>query len=251
MPRLGFAFSAAVSVIGLAAPHAAAQAVDFFVGDKLNTDSVVNLDADPPTPFDEDNDPAGNLATNFAFLSQSAAVAAGCPSPAGLPDDGFFPANADHPDVHLSFSGGSGLNTRRSNGAEFYNVTTGAGGGHFSAVHVFFASGDGNTTVSVILSYFEGGPSGFTLTVPSWLGPAVPPAYSLFDGGDRIAPDAPFSCDDANTAAIFGYNLPANPNKTLAVVSIERKDNTTAVLNFFGATGLLAVPVRLERFTVE
>jgi hypothetical protein len=37
----------------------------------------------------------------------------------------------------------------------------------------------------------------------------------------------------------------------LGSVRIERLDDTTAVLNFFGATGLLAVPVKLERFTVE
>jgi hypothetical protein len=105
--------------------------------------------------------------------------------------------------------------------------------------------------VTVTLRYLSGPPAPTSLTVPSWVGQAIPPAYHLFDGGDRLPPDEPFVCDDANTTAIYGYDLPADPTRLLASIDIARTDNTTAVLNFFGATGVLFVPVELQAFTVE
>src|SRR5687768_15753831 len=204
-------------LIGLTAVRVSAQPVDFSVSLLLNTDTIVNMDPDPPTPFDEDNDPVGNVATNFALLTQSAAVAAGCPSPVGLPDNGFFPANADHPDVHLSYENqSSGLNTRRSSGAETYSIITPAN--NYSDVHFFFTSGSGNTNATVTLRYLSGPPAPTSFTVPSWVGPAIPPAYHLFDGGDRLPPDEPFVCDDANTTAIYGYDVPADPTRLLASI---------------------------------
>ena len=253
MPRFRRAAPAMLSLvalIGVALPPAFAQVVDFDVSVNFNTDTVVNMDPDPPTPFDEDNDPVGNPATNFAFLTQSAALAAACPTPAGLPDNGVFPPNADHPNVHLGYNNAfSFLNTRRSNGPETYSVVTPVN--NYTNVHVFFASGDGNTNVTVTLRYLSGQPQPTLITVPSWLAAPAPPAYALFDSGDRIPPDAPFVCDDANTVAIFGFNIAADPARLLSSVDIARTDNTTAVLNFYGATGVLFVPVTLQGFSVE
>jgi hypothetical protein len=239
-----------VGLLAAAVPRAHAQVVDFDVSVNFNTDTVVNTDPDPPTPFDEDNDPVGNPATNFAFLTQSAALAAACPTPAGLPDNGVFAANADHPAVHLAYNNAlSFLNTRRSNGPETYSVVTPVN--NYTNVHAFFASGDGNTSVTVTLHYLSGQPQTTSITVPSWLAAPAPPAYALFDGGDRMPPDAPFVCDDANTVALFGFNITADPARLLSSVDIARTDNTTAVLNFYGATGVLFVPVELQSFTVE
>ena len=253
MRRIHRAVPATLSFVTLmvaAAPRAFAQVVDFDVSVNFNTDTVVNTDPDPPTPFDEDNDPVGNPATNFAFLTQSAAAAAACPTPAGLPDNGFFLANADHPDVHLAYNNAFSFNnTRRSNGPETYSIVTPVN--NYTNVHVFLASGDGNTNVTVTLHYLPGPVATNLIIVPSWLASPAPPAYALFDGGDRIPPDAPFVCDDANTVAMFGFNLTADPTRLLSGIDIARTDSTTAVLNFYGATGVLFVPVTLQGVSVE
>jgi hypothetical protein len=232
----------------MTAGRAAAQAVDFGVTGVFNSDPIVNTDPDPPTPFDEDNDPLG---PSFSFLTESAAVAAGCPTPGGLPDDGFFPANADHPDVHLSCSDQSSFqNARRSNGPETYTIIPPAN--HYSNVHVFFTSSSGTSVAMVTMDYVPAtGTTTSFFIVPGWFDPALPPAYSLFDGGDRIPPNEPFVCDDANTVAIFGFNLPADPTRILTRVDIARTDTAGVGQVFFGATGVLFVPVELQAFTVE
>ena len=66
-----------------------------------------------------------------------------------------------------------------------------------------------------------------------------------------MPPDAPFVCDDANTVALFGFNVAADPTRLLGDIDIARTDGTTAVLNFYGATGVPFVPVTLQDFSVE
>ena len=225
----------------------AQQPVDFSVTTLFNTDPIVNRDPDPPTPFDEENNAVSG---NFAFLTQSAAVAAGCPTPAGLPDDGFFPANADHPDVHLSFSDQLSFpNARRSNGPEGYSVVPPAN--FYSNVHVFFVSSSASSIAMVTMNYASGPGTSSFFVVPGWFDPPSPPAYLLFDGGDRISPIEPFVCDDANAVAIFGFNLPVDPLRMLLRLDIDRTDTNSVGQIFFGATGLLVVPVELQTFSVE
>src|SRR4051794_1647465 len=83
----------------------AGQAVMFDMAAVLNADVIVNRDASAPDGLDPDNDSIDF--SNFAYLTQSAAEAGGCASPAGLPDDGVFAATADHPALALNYSDAS------------------------------------------------------------------------------------------------------------------------------------------------
>ena len=236
-----------------AGPAAAQQPVQFDVTSTFNADVIVNTDADPPTPFDEDNDPIDDPGPggNFALLTQSAA-AVGCPSPVGLPDNGFFAANADHPDVQLAYSNASsGNNARRSPSfsTDTYSFTVPVS--NYTNVHLFYTAGNGSATADVTLTYTTGTPVTTTITVPDWFNGPVPPNYALFDCGDRMPPDAPFNCEDSNTTAIFGRNIGADVTRLLQSVTIQRTDISTAVMSFFGGTGVLIVPVELQGFTVE
>ena len=109
-------FLVALVLAWAAAPASAQLIVQFDTTSVFNADVIVNTDPDPPTPYDEDNDPIDDPGPggNYALPSQSAA-AVGCPTPVGLPDNGFFGPNADHPPVQLAYNNASsGNNARRS-----------------------------------------------------------------------------------------------------------------------------------------
>jgi hypothetical protein len=241
-------------LITLAAVPASAQApVQFNVTSTFTADVIVNTDPDPPTPFDEDNDPIDDPGPggNFALLTQAAAVAA-CPTPVGLPDNGFFAANASHPDVQLAYNdANSGNNARRSPSFSTDSYSFSVPANNYTNVHLFFTAGNGSATANVTLTYATGAPTTTPITVPDWFNNPPPPTYALFDGGDRIPPDAPFICEDSNTTAIFGVNIGGDPVRVLQSVGIVRTDLGSAVMSFFGGTGVLLVPVELQAFTVE
>lgn len=241
-------------VLALAAAPAWPQAeVQFNVTSTFNADVIVNTDPDPPTPYDEDNDPIDDPGPggNFALLTQSAATA-GCPTPVGLPDNGFFPANADHPIVQIAYNNGnSGNNARRSPSFSTDTYSFNVPGLNYFAVHLFFTAGNGSATANVTLNYTFGPPVTTAFTVPDWFNNPVPPNYALFDGGDRMPPDAPFVCEDSNTTAIFGRSFAADNTRILQSVTIQRTDTSAAVMSFFGATGMSMFPVELQGFTVE
>ena len=249
-----FSLSFALLLALVATPAWPQAVVQFNVTSTFNADVIVNTDADPPTPYDEDNDPIDDPGPggNFALLSQSAAVV-GCPTPVGLPDNGSFAANADHPFVQLAYNNtSSGNNARRS--ASFatdtysFNVLPVT---MYFVVHLFFTAGNGTAQASVTLNYATGLPDITAFTVPDWFNPPVPPTYALFDGGDRIPPDAPFVCEDSNTTAIFGRSFTADNTRILQSVTIQRTDTGPAVMSFFGGTGVAVFPVELQGFTVE
>ena len=114
--RVARSLSIAVLLALAAAPASAQLIVQFDVTSVFNADVIVNTDPDPPTPYDEDNDPIDDPGPggNYSLPTQSAA-AVGCPTPVGLPDNGSFAPNADHPPVQLAYNNGSsGNNARRS-----------------------------------------------------------------------------------------------------------------------------------------
>jgi len=236
-----------------AAPASAQLIVQFDVTSAFNADVIVNTDPDPPTPFDEDNDPIDDPGAggNFALLTQSAA-AVGCPTPVGLPDNGSFAANADHPNVQLAYNNASsGNNARRSPSFSTDTYSFNVLAAMYFDVHLFFTAGNGTAQASITLNYSTGAPVTTSFIVQDWFNTPLAPNYALFDGGDRIPPDAPFTCEDSNTTAIFGRSFAADPTRILQSVTIQRTDVGTAVMSFFGATGLAVFPVELLGFTVE
>jgi hypothetical protein len=238
--------SAALAALCLAVPAAAQSPVDFPPNAIFNADIVVNdPDGTGPGPADAANDPVDSpTGSNAAFVTQSAATTLGCSSPAGLPDNGFFPQDANHPDVFLTYDNtDNGLNARRSPGAESYAFTVPSG--NYSNVHFFFtaaeAGGNPDPAVTVTLIYATGPQTVADITVPDWFEEPSGPAYALIDNRDRsTGTSPPTGCEDANSTAIFGFNIAANPSQTLNSIMITRTDTGAAILSFLGATGVPA-----------
>jgi len=92
-----------------------------------------------------------------------------------LPDNGFFPANDDHPDVPLWYrNNNNGDNARRimANG-ESYPVDT--GGEKFSQLHLFMAAGQGAVAIQLHLEYDHLGVSQ-NAVIPDWFNEVTPGA---------------------------------------------------------------------------
>lgn len=236
---LRLVISSLAMVVAIAG-RASASAIQFDFSSVVNTDVIINLNADPPTAFDETNQRLDEAISHKALLTQSAAALLFPSSPNGLPDNGFFAANADHPDVQLLYrDSDSGNNARQSAGADSYTVSVPSL--LYSSINLFATSGSGDSLMSVALNYSTGPATVTPLTVSDWF--SNPPAgtYALIDGLDRADPTAPFAYQNANTAAIFGFRLVVDSSRVLNGFTVTRLDNPLAsneVLNVFGGTGV-------------
>ena len=159
----------------------------------------------------------------------------------GLPDDGFFPANAFHPDVQLDYrNADNGDNIRQLGTAESFTVSQVAGFS-FSQLHLFSMTGGGAMPFFVELEYQDGGITILQSISPDWFdtvtdgsqqGDAI--QYALIDGMDREE----FGYDDANAAAIFGHSFPVDPARPLASVTVRAGVSVppTGLMNVLGMT---------------
>jgi hypothetical protein len=217
--------------------------VQFDVSSVFNADVIVNngngLDA-TQSPVDRGDGPQNN----FAFPTQSVATAL-CTTGAGLPDNGSFAQDAFHPFVQLAYSNtNDGSNARRiadATGTFSFNVPTNM----YSELHLFATTGNGDSDLTVTLTYTDATTSQATITVPDWFGgfASTVDRYHLVDNLDRIqpgnGPGVAFDCQNSDAFGIFGFRILPNPAKALQSVTITRTDST-GILNFFGATGVVA-----------
>lgn len=212
----------------------------------LNSDVVVNNGAGGLDPTQEAvDDSMQGVYANYAYVTQSAAEEAYPADPDGLPDDGFFPANDDHPDVRLWYRNNrNGYNARRimANG-ESYTIDT--GGEKLSQLHLFMAAGQGNVVISISLMY-DGRNAAMGAVVPDWFDEVTPGGrtyrtYYLIDGMDRMRRNAT-AFDNRDDAAIFGLDVPVDSTRALESVTIKRAttNSTGSVLTLFGAVGVRA-----------
>jgi Ca2+-binding RTX toxin-like protein len=216
-----------------AGPANAGVPVQFDVSAVLNADVIINIDPAGPSGFDASQDSIDG--SNFAFATQSATAQEGCSGdPDGLRDDASFTENVFHPAVQLSYRDtDNGNNARLSPGPDSYSIDV--PDGQYSAVHVFVTSTDGSSSMDVRLTYATGTTSTASFVVPDWFDDPGS-GYALADGRDRM--DLLFACEDADTAAIFGFPFQADASRTLLSIEITRTDDDGSRLAFFGATGV-------------
>jgi hypothetical protein len=207
--------------------HAQTQ---FDLTGDFNVDIILNTG-------DAANDGADASGNKYITLGRASAPAIGCPTPSGLPDDGFFAANAQHPEVQLAYSDGdSGDNAWQAlNTGGTINVDV--PDAMYSEVHVFAASGDGVSSMSVTFNYTTGVPFIDGGPVGDWVtgGGAD---YTLI--GSMDIADGTDVCDDQDNRAIYGFVFEIDPTRVLASIDIIRivEPNSIAILNVFGALGV-------------
>ena len=208
---------------------AQAFVIDANISGLLNRDTIIN------------NGGPGGLDTvqggldAYSFLTQSAAAALSS-SPSGVPDNAFFPANAQHPDVHLNYSNADDGNNsywRNSTGTFSFSVPSLT----YQRLDLFVTSAASATTISVTLHYSDGSQDTFTaLAVPDWFNNISQPyQYYLIDGLDRANNNAT-GYANANNPAIFGLMLYPDDSKFLTGVDVN-KTASGGNLVFYGATG--------------
>ncbi len=231
----------------------ARQVHDYDLSAVFNADLVANSTACGIPGFDHVHD---NLEAGYHMPT---AMTAGCwtgiggNSP-GLPDDGVFPRNSQHPRFELAYSNAdNGLNARRSppgQGDDIFliDVTDAV----VQQVHLFGAGGGGFAVLGVKFFYATGSP----YTVPGgviidgWLadgGELEPTSYYLVDGMDWYQTSGGTGIDISNIddAALFGKPVATDPSRVLTQIEITAYDPTgfpipQSTLGLFGAAGVSA-----------
>lgn len=217
-----------------------------FIG--LTADVVLNDGAGPMDVVQVTIDQA--TATPFAgfvFATQTGATSLCGATGTGLPDDGFFPANAFHPDVQLAIDNeDDGPNARQllSINTQFSFAIPPA---NYTELHVYATAGQNPNTMRVSVAYDDATVQVFPdRVVDDWFTDFVetPDRYYLIDGMDRVRPNgaaglAPI-CQDSNDPAIFGYRFLTDPTRQAVSVTILRTTagDADSRLNFFGAVAI-------------
>ncbi|MCT7992021.1 hypothetical protein NG794_26935 [Laspinema sp. D6] len=216
----------------------------------------VSIDFDFSSVFDRDvivNHNGGNTDSqqnglsnwNEAVVTQSFASFKGGTTGNGLPDNGFFRANAFSPNVQLGYKNSNDGNNAKvlttSNQPFSLNVPP----TQYSAIHLFATSTNGTAGMQVTFNYSDGSKLTRTANVPDWFGEIPSQSferYYLIDGMDRSLDTTGANYQDANNPAIFGFGFELNPAKTLSSITVNKTtgSDTNNWLGIFGATGVLA-----------
>jgi hypothetical protein len=208
----------------------AAGASQVDVSSVLTDDTVVNNGAGAMDLQQVTMDNNAN-----ALATQSAATALGGAGASGLPDNGFFPADANHPDVQLHWDNASnGPNSRvvPPGGPAFSFPMAPAA---YTQLQVYMLSTEGTSSVVFTLTYSDASTELRDIQLNDWFDDPSPPSqFFLIDGLDRasILGDA---IDAAHDPAISGINLNPNPSKTLTSVKAALTPGG-GWLVFYGAT---------------
>jgi hypothetical protein len=225
-------------LLGLIAAAGPAQAaVQIDMTGSFNADVIVNS----KTPPAVDNSQSAIDNVSYSMATQKALDSSCSFAGKGLPNNGFFPATAQHPAVQLAYrNSDDGNNVHRADAVDVFTVLIPHA--KYKKVHVFLTSGDGPSDVKVTFFYADGTSRAWALTVNDWFDSPATGAYSLIGGMDRMDPTGSQCDESANgvSAHVFGYPLAANARKTLTKMKIEKTDTGYTVLSTFGAIGIKA-----------
>jgi hypothetical protein len=201
-------------------------AIQLDVSSVLTDDTVVNDGMGAIDPTQTTIDGTNDLPT------QSVATKLGGPGAHGLPDNAFFPADANHSAVQLHWSNSDdGPNSRvvMAGDAFTFNVPS----DRYTRLQLYGYSTNGASSVAFTLSYDDATTDVVNVTFVDWYSdPAPPGQFILINDLDRFANGA---VDMDHDGAIFGINLAPDPAKKL--VSVYTTQIGPGILVFLGATG--------------
>ncbi len=225
--------------------------VQFDISSVANADVVITKPAGGAVDTDQTSVDRNISGGDWSMLTQSAAnflKPASDKSADALPDNGFFAANAFHPDVQLSFNNQTdGNNVRRADvdglvaPVSQFAFTLNVPQNNYTDLHVFLTSGHGQSVFNLKLNYSDGSSTNSTATtVPDWFFPVTNSSsqYNLITGMDREKANLT-AWQDANQATIFGFHFSVDSTKVLQSFSITPVSVQGSIV-FFGATGVVA-----------
>jgi hypothetical protein len=187
--------------------------------------------------------------SDWAYMTQSYANFIGGGAGPGMPDDGFVPATAVHPDIQLQYNNADYGNNARVIRTDTGSFTFDVPAAYYRFVHVVAVSTEGDSNIQITLNYATGDPvTSSVVLVPDWVSTFAQTAdrYNLLSGVERAVPDGAGGFDPVNRFGVFGFRFAADPNRVLASVTVEKTSTnptTPTFLVFFGAYGELVSPV--------
>jgi hypothetical protein len=231
-------FPSLLLLLGLGAASAGRARAD----DELQVDVSKLLDCRPVTtltaghlvPWTQGVD-GGGLADGF--VTKAAAAALGSKGVVALPDNGFFPANDDHPRVQLHFT-----NTKES--APQAHALSGRGAFDlpvprraFSSLQFYLTSAEGPSNVRVVLRYYDGTSDTVDKVLPDYANApsdADPDFFAL--AGNLGKWDSAGHLKEPNHHYLYGMTV--HPDLDKALVGITVIKGAEGYLLFWGATGV-------------
>jgi hypothetical protein len=221
---------------------AQAAPVQVDMRDVFNADVIVNGTSGN---IDSTQSPVDNV--SYSLATQGALV--DCDPPVvqptwqGLPNNGQFAGNGDHPFVQLAYRNSKfGKNAVRLEADQ--KVSFPVPRDKYRRIHLFAMSGDGDSSVKVTFRYMDNSTTVKNFTIGDWFEDPATGTYSLKEGMDRMTPDGT-TCDESGhesvDADVFGKALRPNDNKVLRRMTVKRVLSAeSSILNTFGVTGLKA-----------
>lgn len=156
-------------------------------------------------------------ASGYVLLTQSAEDTLFDAGHTGLPDNGFFPANSDHPDVLLGYRNTDFGNNARRLSPPNDAVTIQLPHRIFHRLQIIGISTEGTTTHTATIRYLDGTESAETITYDDWYTTKLGTrSYRLVNGLDR-----------ASIGDNRGYPYPDLFTRGFAVSGIDLTPNTT------------------------
>jgi len=214
----------------------APQAVQVDVSKLLNARVVTTLTDGKVVPLQINIDGAGGVAT------QAAATSLNGKAETAVPDDGTFPANADHPEVVLHFSNadGTGFQVRRLPHEEEFSFDVPPK--NYSKMLLCFTSGAaGPAPLKVTLTYQDGTTEERDIVCPDWwsnlddkTNPNKDVVYVAFNLAKWGVKNNVMEKDHHN---IFGIDVRPTAGKVLTSIKVHK---TRPLVCFWGATGVPA-----------
>ncbi|BAY25930.1 hypothetical protein NIES2100_57400 [Calothrix sp. NIES-2100] len=214
------------------------QPVQFNVSSLFNADGIVNR-SNGVTDSSQNA-----LDGSTTLITQSYATSAGGSNGNGLPDNGFFAANAYHPDIQLNYTNSNDGNNVRLLNSSNPSFTISVPQTKYSEVHLFaFSTNEYNNanSINVKLNYTDGSFTQVNTNVPDWFYNIneTPDLYYLIDGLDRanFYSGSP-SFENTDSAAVFGLRFTSDSTKTLQSIQVTQTSTSQANLVFLGSTGV-------------
>lgn len=151
----------------------------------------------------------------------------------GLPDDGRYVADANHPDAQLAWRDGSSApNSVILNDpiAGIDEVTFPVVPTQYTHLQLYFVSTEGASQVQVVRTYGDASSTTASFTAPDWFATPASPIFTVQSGLARWNGTARSS----GAARLMGTDLPVDGTRTLASITVRTTGPGRLVL--YGAT---------------
>ena len=174
------------------------------------------------------------------LITQTASEVSASGKLTALPDSDLFAANERHPAVKLHYAqpdGGAQVH-RSAERVDTYSFAVPSE--RYAQMQLFFISAQGATPLSARLFYADGSSEKRSTRVPDFY--FLPTAedkgwFVLADDLGKV--DRKGKMTEATHHYIHGFDLNPDPTRKLLKVEVSKEDSES-ILNFFGATGVLA-----------